>query len=233
MGYSRGSLLGKSDRDFFPPEQASAFIAKDREVLAQAEVVDIPAEEIDTHDGRRILHTRKVPVRDPAGRAVFLLGISMDITEQKAAEARIRALNEEARRRAELLEASNRELESFCYAVSHDLRAPLRAINGFAHLLQQEYGAQLHGEGIRYLDTIAGASGRMARLIDDLLEFSRVGRQSLELEHLDMESIARDALADALLARSPPHPIVTIEDVEASTRAMKASRQRTPQRAVP
>jgi PAS domain S-box-containing protein len=210
LGYSRDSLIGKSDRDFFPRDQAEAFIAKDREVLAQTEVVDIPAEEIDTHDGRRILHTRKVPVRDHTGRPVFLLGISMDITEQKAAEARIRALNEEAGRRAELLEASNRELESFCYSVSHDLRAPLRAINGFARLLQQEYIAQLEGEGTRYLNTIAAASERMGRLIDDLLEFSRLGRQSLELDDVDMETIARAALADALVARTPPLPTVTI-----------------------
>jgi PAS domain S-box-containing protein len=216
LGYSRDSLIGKSDRDFFPKDQAEAFIGKDREVLSQTEVVDIPAEEIDTHDGRRILHTRKVPVRDHAGRPVFLLGISMDITEQKAAEARIRALNEEGRRRAELLEASNRELESFCYSVSHDLRAPLRAINGFARLLQQEYAARLEGEGTRYLDTIAAASERMGRLIDDLLEFSRLGRQSLELEQVDMEAIARDALADALVARTPPLPIVTIGSLPAA-----------------
>ncbi|HVF16003.1 MAG TPA: PAS domain-containing protein, partial [Steroidobacteraceae bacterium] len=216
LGYSREALIGKSDRDFFPADQADAFIAKDREVLAQADVVDIPAEEIDTHDGRRILHTRKVPVRDYAGKAVFLLGISMDITEQKAAEARIGALNEEGRRRAELLEASNRELESFCYSVSHDLRAPLRAINGFARLLQQEYGAHVQGEGTRYLNTIAAASERMGRLIDDLLEFSRLGRQSLELDNVDMETVARDALADALVARTPPLPVVTIATLPAA-----------------
>ncbi len=212
LGYPREALIGKSDRDFFPPEQAEAFIRKDREALMRSDLVDIPAEEIDTRDqGRRILHTRKVPVRDESGRPVFLLGISMDITEQKAAADHIRALNEEAIRRSQMLEASNRELESFCYSVSHDLRAPLRAINGFSRLLQQEYAARLEGEGQRYLATISTASERMGRLIDDLLEFSRLGRQSLELESVDVETVVRKALSDAMLARSPPLPTVSIE----------------------
>lgn len=210
LGYPRDTLMGKNDRDFFPEAQAEAFIRKDREVLSQTDMVDIPAEEIDTRAGRRILHTRKVPVRDESGRPVFLLGISMDITEQKAAEDRIRALNEEAIRRNEMLEESNRELESFCYSVSHDLRAPLRAINGFARLLQQEYSARVEGDGARYLNTIYAASERMGRLIDDLLEFSRLGRQSLELDAVDMEAVARKALADATLARPAPLPEVSI-----------------------
>jgi PAS domain S-box-containing protein len=211
LGYPRDALLGKSDRDFFPPDQADAFIRKDREVLTQLDMIDIPAEEIDTRaQGRRILHTRKVPVRDEAGKAVFLLGISMDITEQKAAEDRIRSLNDEAIRRNQLLEASNRELESFCYSVSHDLRAPLRAINGFTRLLQQEVGPTLTGEPVRYLSTISAASERMGRLIDDLLEFSRLGRQTLELDIVDMETVARKALSDAMLARNPPLPEVSI-----------------------
>jgi PAS domain S-box-containing protein len=211
LGYPRDALLGKNDRDFFPDGQAEAFIRKDREVLAQTDMVDIPAEEIDTRDrGRRILHTRKVPVRDENGRPVLLLGISMDITEQKAAEQHIHALNEEAIRRTQMLEASNRELESFCYSVSHDLRTPLRAINGFAQLLQQDFRARLEGDGLRYLNTISAASERMGHLIDDLLEFSRLGRQTLELEAVDMEALARKALGDSMLARAAPLPTVSI-----------------------
>jgi PAS domain S-box-containing protein len=214
LGHPRDALLGKSDRDFFPPDQAEAFVQKDREVLSQYEMVDIPAEEIDTRDqGRRILHTRKVPVRDENGKALFLLGISMDITEQKLAESRIRALSEEASRRTAMLEASNRELESFCYSVSHDLRAPLRAINGFTQLLQEKYAPRLDGEGVRYLTTITAASERMARLIDDLLEFSRLGRQTIEVETVDMGAVASKALTDVLVARTTPLPSVSILDL--------------------
>ncbi len=88
LGVPREKLLGKSDHDFFPPEQAGFFVAKDRETLARGETVDIPEEPIDTPRGRRFLHTRKVVVRGPDGQPRYLLGISEDITERRrAAEA--------------------------------------------------------------------------------------------------------------------------------------------------
>jgi PAS domain S-box-containing protein len=92
LGYDRKDLLGKNDRDFFPPEQADNFIAKDREVLAgEAGKVDIPEEPIDTaKKGRRILHTQKVCIRDADGKTKFLLGISEDITERKRAEGELK-----------------------------------------------------------------------------------------------------------------------------------------------
>ncbi|MBI3569832.1 MAG: PAS domain S-box protein [Gammaproteobacteria bacterium] len=86
LGIPRADLLGKTDRDFFPPAQAEFFIAKDRETLERGETVDIPEEPIDTPLGRRLLHTRKVVVRDPEGQPRYLLGISEDITERKRAE---------------------------------------------------------------------------------------------------------------------------------------------------
>ncbi len=213
LGYPRSELLGKNDRDLFPPEQAEFFIAKDREVLAQGDIVDIPEEEIDTRNGRRILHTRKVPVCDRSGRPLLLLGISMDVTEQIHNERRILALNEELRRHAQLLESSNQELESFCYSVSHDLRAPLRAINGYSNLLQQEHAPNLNAAGVRYLQTIGNASERMAHLIDDLLEFSRLGRQTLAVTDIDMRSLVASALNDVLDQRRTPRPAIEVGDL--------------------
>jgi PAS domain S-box-containing protein len=216
LGYSREELIGKSDRDFFPSEQAEAFVSKDREVLAQGDIVDIPQEEIDTRTGgRRILHTRKVPVRHADGTPQLLLGISMDVTEQKAAERSILALNAELQRHTELLEASNAELESFCYSVSHDLRAPLRAINGYARLMEQEHSAQLDGTAQRYLRTISSASERMAHLIDDLLEFARIGQQVLEHEVVDMKGAATKAMSEVLEGRSAPAPNIAIGELPA------------------
>ncbi len=86
LGLPRADLLGKNDYDLFPKEQADFFTGKDRSVLAQQGVVDIPEEPVDTAQGRRTLHTRKVPLRDAQGRPAFLLGISEDISDRKAAE---------------------------------------------------------------------------------------------------------------------------------------------------
>jgi PAS domain S-box-containing protein len=91
LGYSRFEMIGKNDFDFFPEAQAQFFVSKDREVLTGGTVVDIPMEEIHTrHKGTRILHTKKVPVLDPAGRPNFLLGVSEDITEQRHAADALR-----------------------------------------------------------------------------------------------------------------------------------------------
>jgi PAS domain S-box-containing protein len=85
LGYSRDELIGKNDYDFFPVEQADFFTRRDREVLAAGVVIEIPAEPIDTANGRRVLHTKKIPIYDPDGRPRYLLGIAEDITEQHTA----------------------------------------------------------------------------------------------------------------------------------------------------
>jgi PAS domain S-box-containing protein len=209
MGVRREDVLGKTDRDLFPHGMAENFISKDRETLAQHGVIDIPEEELVslTH-GRRILHTSKVPIRGEDGQPILLLGIAHDITERKAAERRIVALNEELIRQAQLLQSSNQELESFCYSVSHDLRAPLRAINGYARLLERNYGSRLDDEGARFLSTICSACERMAHLIDDLLEFSRLGRQTLQLEPVDMASMVSKVIDDTMEGREVTPPVI-------------------------
>jgi len=94
------------------------------------------------------------------------------------------------------LEKSRAELESFSYSVSHDLRAPLRAVNGYARMLEEDCTEQLDGEGKRYVATIRSEAKRMGTLIDDLLAFSRLGRQPLQRSTVDIVALAREALAD-------------------------------------
>ena len=129
----------------------------------------------------------------PESRKVAIL--FNDITERKRAEAEIRRMNAEleervARRTAELANA-NKELEAFSYSVSHDLRAPLRAVNGFAGIVLEDFGPQLSAEARRYLERIRNGGQRMGLLIDDLLTFARLSRQPVNRQRLDTAKIVQ------------------------------------------
>lgn len=112
-----------------------------------------------------------------------------DISERRQAEEAIHALNAELQAQASELRQSNRELEAFSYTISHDLRAPLRHIGGYARMLQEDAADALDGDSRRYLDEIGAAARRMGALIDDLLAFSRMGRKPLERVPLDMRQL--------------------------------------------
>ena len=122
----------------------------------------------------RVVHTQFEVVRGETGRPIRLIGTVQDVTERKRAEEEIRKLNQKleqrVRRRTAQLEASNRELEAFSYSVSHDLRAPLRSIDGFSQILLEDYAEELDEAGRDYLGRTRAASQRMERLIDDLLD---------------------------------------------------------------
>ncbi|MEO8628705.1 MAG: CHASE3 domain-containing protein, partial [Betaproteobacteria bacterium] len=197
LGLPKGAIIGKSDYDFFTREQADAFVAKDREVLATGKLVDIVEEPIHSRVlGDRWLHTKKIPIADEAGNPRYLLGISEDVTDAKASERRIVELNQALESHAAELQASNHELESFSYSVSHDLRSPLRAIDGFSRILEEDYGSVLDSEGRRLLGVIRSNTKRMGQLIDDLLAFSRIGRQHLNMATVDMAALAQEALTE-------------------------------------
>lgn len=108
-----------------------------------------------------------------------------------------------ARRTAEL-EAAQKELEDFSYSVSHDLRAPLRAVNGFARITLEEYGPQLPEEGRRYLERVRNAGEKMGELIESLVAFSRFGRQALKREAVDSSKVVQSALEETQNGQQRP-----------------------------
>jgi signal transduction histidine kinase len=119
-------------------------------------------------------------------------------------------LNANLMRRTDELELANRELEGFSYSVSHDLRAPLRAIDGFSRILVEDYGGSLNAEARHLLDVIRDNSGKMGRLIDDLLDFSRVGKQHLARGAVDMTAIAADAYRELRAAHPEGSPVLDL-----------------------
>ena len=122
-------------------------------------------------------------LKDAGGHVVGAVSSARDITEIKFAENKILQLNEELEHRVQQrtaqLQAANKELEAFSYSVSHDLRAPLRAIDGFSRIVLEEYAPKLDSEGRRLLGVITANTGKMGQLIDDLLAFSRLSRQQM------------------------------------------------------
>jgi len=181
--------------------------AAHRALLARREEFRDLLVERQSPDGR--VHWATVsgrPLYDAQGRFAGYHGTGRDVTMQVDAEQRLRRFNVELEKkvveRTEALDAANRELEAFSYSVSHDLRAPLRAIDGFAGLLGERCRERLDAESLGYLQQMRGSAERMNRLIGDLLAFSQVGRAELKRRPVDVSALAREIAAE--LARTDP-----------------------------
>jgi PAS domain S-box-containing protein len=182
------SVLGKTDAQLFDAARAMACSKSAAQALTTG-LIEFE-ETIDRDGAKRTYSTHLFALRDSDGSTHALCGIATDITERQAATDALRDVaavleHRVARRTAELAQL-NRELEAFAYSVSHDLRAPLTAVNGFAELLLREQGPKLDQTANRYLNRIRDGSVRMAGLIQDLLGLSRVTQQSLERRPIDL-----------------------------------------------
>jgi signal transduction histidine kinase len=136
--------------------------------------------------------------------------LGREMAERARVEDQLRELNIELERRVDArtaqLETANKELESFSYSVSHDLRAPVRAIIGFSRMLSEEHIQQLNAEAQRLLGIVQSEAHRMGALIDDLLAFSRMGRQAMQMYDVDMTQLAR-ATYEGLIAQQPTNSV--------------------------
>jgi PAS domain S-box-containing protein len=186
-----GSMMeGKNMYELFPKELAGKITDDDWKV-ASTGVIFREDEQLNG----RTYSTIKFPIK--LGNKILLAGYTIDITERKTAEEEIIKLNETLEQRIEQrtaeLEASYDELESFSYSVSHDLRAPLRHINGYIDLLNKNYSELIPAKGRKYLQTISGSALDMGNLIDDLLQFSRTSRQELKQTVFELSAALQDA----------------------------------------
>ena len=197
-GGSREELVGTDFSDYFTePEKAQAGY---RQVFREDSVQDYELQ-VRHRDGHvtPVLYNASV-YRDDAGQVIGVFAAARDITERQRAEQDLRALNETleqrvAQRTAEL-EASNKELEAFTYSVSHDLRAPLRHIDGFARMLTEEDNAGLSDEAKRYISRISEGTKKMGHLVDDLLNLARLGRREMSPQVTALSSIVEEAVGE-------------------------------------
>ncbi|HUB87344.1 MAG TPA: ATP-binding protein [Verrucomicrobiae bacterium] len=149
---------------------------------------------------RKVFNYGGTLIHDADGKPTMAVVIISDITERVRVAEEIRKLNAELEQRViertAQLEAANKELEAFSYSVSHDLRAPLRAVDGFSQAVQEDYGTQLPDEGRRYLQTIRDGAQRMGTLIDDLLMFSRLSRAPLSRRLVSVEKLVGEVIEE-------------------------------------
>ncbi|NTV93881.1 MAG: response regulator [Thiobacillus sp.] len=206
LGYDRQQLLGKNDHDFFPPEQADNFTARDREVLASPDLIDIPEEAIDTRQGgRRILHTRKLALRNNRGEAEFLLGISEDITDFKQnaeelehhrhhLEQLVEERTAELSHAKEAAEAANVAKSAFLANMSHEIRTPLNAITGMAHLIRR---GGLTARQAEQLGKLEAAGTHLLNIINAILELSKIeaGKFTLDNAAIEIDSLVGNVVA--------------------------------------
>jgi PAS domain S-box-containing protein len=135
-------------------------------------------------------------LRNSAGALTGFVKIDKDMTSRRESEEQIQQLHAELQRRVEELGTVNRELESFSYSVSHDLRAPLRHVDGFTRILKEQYSPVMPPEAIRYLDRVLEAATHMGELIDDLLNLARIGRRELTRDRAQIASVLKQAIAE-------------------------------------
>lgn len=165
----------------------------------------------------RLIDWSNTALLDGSGTVEYIIATGIDVTDQRAAEDQIILLNEELQRRVAELDAANRELEAFSFSVSHDLRAPLVGISGFAKALEEDYGDRLDDQGRDYLRRIRAAGERMSALIISLLDLSRLGRTEMTPAPANLSSLASSILEE--LRRNDPErkvECVVQEDMNAT-----------------
>ncbi|HEY2942771.1 MAG TPA: PAS domain S-box protein, partial [Vicinamibacteria bacterium] len=204
-GYREEEILGRSVSLFHAPETRGNLQGALEQAAAEGRFED-EGWRVRKDGSRFWANTVLTPIRDEADRLWGFAKITRDLTERKRVEEEIEHLNADLERRVRVrtgeLEAANAELEAFSYSVSHDLRAPLRAITGFSHALMEDWQERLEPEAQGYLRRIVAATRKMSELIDGLLDLSRVSRAEMRWQEVDFSAMAHQVAEG--LQRSEP-----------------------------
>jgi PAS domain S-box-containing protein len=188
LGYSEEELISRKFLDFVHPDDVESTVQEVTKLSAGINTINFVNRYRCKDGSYKYLQWSSTP--DTKTGEIF--AVARDITEQRQHEEEIMQLNKS-------LEEALREMESFSYSVSHDLRAPVRAINGFARIITDKHSQQLNDEGKELLSIINTESNRMGKLIDDLLSFSKLGKKELQQTMIPMKELAHDAVMEVQL----------------------------------
>jgi PAS domain S-box-containing protein len=192
FGYSADEMVGNSAAILFTPEdRASGVHQREMEIAASLGSASDERWHLRKNGDRFFASGVARPIRDETGRLYGFLKVARDITESKEYEQRLKRMVAE---RTERLSDAVGELEAFSYSIVHDMRAPLRAMQSFARILERECGPQINADGKDYIRRIVTAAERMDRLIQDVLSYSRVARAELRLTPVDIGKLLRSIL---------------------------------------
>jgi PAS domain S-box-containing protein len=213
FGHSEEEFVGKNILDLLPGKEYQTLFEKAKETGETVESNAQPMEfKKQSQKGITYCDLTVIPVKDDKNKVHGLEFSLVDVTEIKRAEEEIRALNEILRQQTADLTASNKELEAYSYSVSHDLRAPLRNINGFSQALLEDYSSKLDDQGKNFLDRIKAATQRMGGLIDDLLQLSVTMRKEMKREPVDLSWLAHSVIKELKEAEPERQVEVTIQE---------------------
>lgn len=199
-GYAQDELAGMHFTDLISPawkERVAAFYA---DQFKQKRVETLFAFPVITKSGEEKWVEQTVVQLTDGGRITGYRAIVRDITERKAAETLTVQKSEELQKSIVLLETANKELESFSYSVSHDMRAPIRAILGFTSMIKKQYADSLTNENSAFLDKTINAAKRLGALIDDMLYYIKIGKREIKRSRVEMTSLVNQAIKEATKA---------------------------------
>ncbi|HYJ04255.1 MAG TPA: PAS domain S-box protein [Chthoniobacterales bacterium] len=214
FGYTASEMIGHSITRLIPPERRDEEIKTLDQIRCGESVGHFETVRVGK-DGKALdVSVAISAIRDRSGKIVGASKVVRDMTEKRRAEEALRQLNANLEQRVVertiQLEAANKDLESFSYSVSHDLRAPLRAISGFSRIVREDHSAALDADGVRYLGLVEKSALQMGQLIDDLLTFSRTGRQALTVQTVNTAELVSACLTDLQEMREHRHVTITV-----------------------